>query len=142
MKTLSTTKQKLGLDYDEYIKKILICDKCYKNYTYEDIEKLTSPSCTVKECKGKVHRVKNTTTIKGDKTGLVEERKPTKILPCISLIKGLCWMLTRPSWWIIWSLSEISRNHLMKIHGCSTVKTALLLKLEKLASNELLMTIG
>ena len=88
-KTLSTAKRRLGLDYNKYIKKIPICNKCYKNYTYEDIKRLLSPSCTVKQCKGKVYQVKWTASIEGDETDLVEKRDPMKILPYISLIKGL-----------------------------------------------------
>ena len=94
-KTLSTAKQRLGLDYNKYIEKIPICDKCYKNYTYEDIKRLLSPSCTVKQCKGKVYQVKWTASIEGDETDLIEKRNPIRILPYISLIKGLCWMLMK-----------------------------------------------
>ena len=96
-KTLSTAKRRLGLDYNKYIEKIPICDKCYKNYTYEDIKRLLSSSCTVKQSKGKVYQVKQTASIKGDETDPVEKRNPMKILPYISLIKGLHQMLMRLS---------------------------------------------
>lgn len=63
----------------------------------EDIERLLSPSCTVKQCKGKIYWVKWTTSIKGNETDPVEKRNPTKILPYISCAFFLSKLQDRPS---------------------------------------------
>jgi hypothetical protein len=90
--TLATAKRRLGLEYDDYIEKRPICTICSKYYTLDDINSLRSPSCTKPRCKGIAYRIKRSTD-----DPPVEKRVPAKILPYMSLIQSLQWMLLRPS---------------------------------------------
>ena len=71
--TLPTVRRRLGMNYDDYIKKIPQCNKCYKNYTYEGIEKLMSPTCTIDKCKGSVYWVKRTSNSEQDEGDPIEK---------------------------------------------------------------------
>lgn len=94
--TLVTAKRRLGLEVDDYIEKRPVCTACYKYYSPEDIKRLRSPSCTVTKCIGTVYRVKRRAE---DQDGSADDeiRIPAKIMPYMSLIKGLQRMLLRPS---------------------------------------------
>ncbi len=56
--TLATVKKRLRLDTDEFIVQSPTCTSCYKVYSMEQMQTMTSPDCTVKRCKGIVYREK------------------------------------------------------------------------------------
>lgn len=95
--TLTTAKRRLGLEVDDYIEKRPICTICYKHYSLDEIKRLPSPNCTVARCNGIVYRVKRRAEHLHDDSDENEIRTPAKIMPYISLIKGLGRMLLRPS---------------------------------------------
>ena len=71
--TLPTVRRRLGMNCDDYIEKIPQCNKCYKNYMYEGIEKLMLPTCTIDKCKGSVYRVKRISNSEQDEGDPIEK---------------------------------------------------------------------
>ncbi|KAG1797620.1 uncharacterized protein BJ212DRAFT_1488905 [Suillus subaureus] len=57
--SIITVKKHLGLQTDDYVLRIPICDVCYKRYSLDDIQKLDTPICTVSRCKGNVYHTKH-----------------------------------------------------------------------------------
>jgi hypothetical protein len=102
--TLATAKRRLGLEYDDYIEKRPICTVCSKYYSPDDIKNLQSPSCIKQRCKGVAYCIKRSTD-----DPPVEKRVPAKILPYISLIQSLKWMLLRPSF--VNNLVPLKQSH-------------------------------
>ena len=96
-RSVATVKKHLGLQVDDFISKIPICDQCYKPYTRKDIDALESPQCKVPRCKGTVYRTKRqwSTNSRSDDVSL--KRVPVKYLIYCSLVKAIQRFLLRPT---------------------------------------------
>ena len=97
--TVPTAARRLGINVDDYIRRIPICDACFKPYTLAEINNLDSPRCVGKGCKDSVvYKVTGKRArAPGDdgECGDVEVRVPKKIQPYNSIIGGLRRMLLR-----------------------------------------------
>ncbi|KAG2343762.1 hypothetical protein BDR05DRAFT_947875 [Suillus weaverae] len=92
-RSIITVKKHLGLQTDDYVSRIPICDVCYKRYSLDDIQKLDTPICTVSRCKGNIYRMKREHT--DPATG--EDRFkciPVKVLVYCPIVKAVqCFLL-------------------------------------------------
>ncbi|KAF8119204.1 hypothetical protein EV363DRAFT_1400949 [Boletus edulis] len=95
-RSLASVKKDLGLQVDDFIRRLPICDVCYKCYTTADIDTLGSPRCTVPRCQGSVYRTKRVHS-KNSPIDTVEKRVPAKFLSYSPLIKALAQFLKRPT---------------------------------------------
>ncbi|KAG1818780.1 hypothetical protein EV424DRAFT_1347585 [Suillus variegatus] len=93
-RSIITVKKHLGLQTDDYVLRIPICDVCYKHYSLDDIQKLDTPICTVSRCKGSVYRTKREHT--DPATGEDRfKRIPVKVLVYCPIIKAVQRFLLR-----------------------------------------------
>ena len=87
-------KKHLGLQVDNFISKIPICDQCYKTYTTKDINTLESPQCEVPQCKGTVYHTKCECSTNSRTNDMQLKCVPVKYLVYCSLIKAIqCFLL-------------------------------------------------
>ncbi|KAG1812592.1 uncharacterized protein BJ212DRAFT_1483198 [Suillus subaureus] len=93
-RSIITVKKHLGLQMDDYVLRIPICDVCYKRYSLDDIQKLDTPICTVSRCKGNVYRTKceHTDPATGEDWF---KRIPVKVLVYCPIIKAVQHFLLR-----------------------------------------------
>ena len=93
-RSLPTARRRLGLNIDDYIQLRSICTVCFKEYTPEQIQALTSPLCIVRGCKGKVYdetrkRVAPQALDSENDSGGTYKRVPAKLAPYAPLLKAL-----------------------------------------------------
>ncbi|KAG1813651.1 uncharacterized protein BJ212DRAFT_1482550 [Suillus subaureus] len=92
--SIITVKKHLGLQTDDYVLRIPICDVCYKCYSLDDIQKLDTPICMVSCCKGNVYHAKHEHT--DPATGEDQfKRIPVKVLIYCPIIKAVQRFLLR-----------------------------------------------
>ena len=87
-RSLVTVKKDLGLQVNDFITKIPICDVCYKCYSFTDIETLESPRCKVPHCPGTIYRTKCQFTDESSGPDHIK-RTPSKYLTYCPLIKAI-----------------------------------------------------
>jgi hypothetical protein len=93
-RSIITVKKHLGLQTDDYVSRIPICDVCYKRYSLDDIQKLDTPICTVSRCKGNIYRTKREHT--DPATGEDRfKRIPVKVLVYCPIVKAVQRFLLR-----------------------------------------------
>ena len=96
-RSVATVKKYLGLQVDDFISKIPICDQCYKPYTRKEIDALESPQCKVPRCKGTVYRTKHQCSTNSHSDDVQLKRVPVKYLIYCSLVKAIQRFLLRPT---------------------------------------------
>lgn len=89
VRTLVSAKRRLGIDPDQWVIPYALCPICWKHHSPSQLEKLTSPECSVSGCKGIIYI---------DTEGVKRRRiqTPTLICPQVSIIDSLRRMFLRP----------------------------------------------
>lgn len=87
--TLRTAEKRLGLDLDDFIVYLFLCDKCWKAHDPSELYMLASPECSVEDCIGRLYDSKIL-------TGGTEKRTPTLMVPFVPPDRAIQRILLQP----------------------------------------------
>jgi hypothetical protein len=87
--TLRTAEKRLGLDLDDFIVYLFLCDKCWRPHNPSELYKLSSPECSVEDCAGCLYESKTL-------SGGAEKRTPTLMVPFVPPDRAIQRILLQP----------------------------------------------